>query len=110
MRGRAARRARVAEALAEVGLPGFENRDPATLSVGQRQRVALMRSLLAAPLALLLDEPFGKLDADIRADIRRFVFDHAARRDLPIVIVTHDPADAEAAGGRVLTLGRAERP
>lgn len=110
VRGRAARRARVAEALAEAGLAGFESRDPATLSGGQRQRVALMRSLLAAPEALLLDEPFSKLDAEMRADMRRFVFEHTARRGLPVVLVTHDPADAEAAGGRVLTLVGAEPP
>jgi putative thiamine transport system ATP-binding protein len=104
VRGRAARHARVAEALAEAGLAGFAARDPATLSGGQRQRVALMRSLLASPLALLLDEPFGKLDAELRDDMRRFVFDHAAKRALPVVLVTHDPADAEAAGGRTLLL------
>ena len=108
--GRANRRARVAEALAEAGLAGFEGRDPTTLSGGQRQRVALMRSLLAAPRALLLDEPFGKLDAELRADMRRFVFDHAARASLPVVTVTHDPADAQAAGCRILTLGGADVP
>ncbi len=110
VRGRAARRTRVAEALAEAGLVGFAGRDPATLSGGQRQRVALMRSLLSAPQALLLDEPFGKLDSELRAGMRRFVFDHAARASLPVVIVTHDPADAQAAGGRTLTLKGDERP
>jgi putative thiamine transport system ATP-binding protein len=103
VQGRAARRARVAEALAEAGLAGFADRDPATLSGGQRARVALMRSLVAGPKALLLDEPFGRLDVALRRDFRRFVFERAA--GLPVVLVTHDPADAEAAGGAILQLG-----
>jgi len=99
------RRAAVVAALEEAGLDGFAERDPASLSGGQRARVALMRSLVAAPKALLLDEPFGKLDVALRRDFRRFVFDHARRRALPVVLVTHDPADAEAAGGEVVILG-----
>ena len=102
--GRAARTAEVADALAEAGLAGFADRDPATLSGGQRARVALMRSLVAAPRALLLDEPFGKLDRNLRRDLRRFVLDAAVRRRLPILLVTHDPEDAEAAGGPVYRL------
>ena len=102
LRGRSARRARVAEALAEAGLAGYEDRDPATLSGGQRARVALMRSLVAEPKALLLDEPFGRLDAALRRDFRRFVFERAAA--LPVVLVTHDPADAQ---GAVVQLGAA---
>ena len=103
--GRAARRDAIARALAEAELVGFEDRDPATLSGGQRARVAVMRTLLAAPRALLLDEPFNKLDAQLRADFRRFVFEHARERALPVLLVTHDAADAEAAGGAVVTLG-----
>ena len=106
LRGREARRARVELALTEAGLRGFYARDPATLSGGQRARVALMRSLLAKPRALLLDEPFGKLDQALRHDFRRFVFDSAARRALPVLMATHDPADAEAADGPVLQIGR----
>jgi putative thiamine transport system ATP-binding protein len=105
IRGRAARRARIEAALADAELPGFAARDPATLSGGQRARVALMRSLLAEPRALLLDEPFGKLDAELRERIRRFVFDRARRLGLPVLMVTHDEADAASAGGRVLRLG-----
>jgi putative thiamine transport system ATP-binding protein len=103
VRGRAARRARVEAALREADLEGFADRDPATLSGGQRARVAVMRTLLAEPRALLLDEPFGRLDAALRDRFRRFVFTHA--RDLPTLLVTHDPADAQAAGGPVLRLG-----
>jgi putative thiamine transport system ATP-binding protein len=105
LRGRAARRAAVAAALAEAGLAGFEDRDPATLSGGQAARAALMRCLLARPRALMLDEPFGKLDAALRAQIRGFVFDHLRAEGLPALLVTHDPADAEAAGGRVVEIG-----
>jgi putative thiamine transport system ATP-binding protein len=105
LRPRAARRARVERALADAGLEGFAERDPATLSGGQRARVALMRTLLAEPRALLLDEPFGKLDTQLRDEIRRFVFDHARARGLPMLLVTHDEADARAAGGPVLRLG-----
>ena len=104
IRDKAERRGRVEAALAEAGLPGFADRDPATLSGGQRARVALMRTLLAEPRVLLLDEPFNKLDAQLRSDFRRFVFDHAAERGLPALLVTHDAADAEAAGGPVMQI------
>lgn len=104
IRGAAARRAAVERALAEAELAGFADRDPATLSGGQRSRVALMRTLIAEPRALLLDEPFGKLDTALRDRIRRFVFEHARRRALPVLLVTHDPADAAAAGGPVVAL------
>lgn len=105
MRGQARRRALVEEALAQAGLEGFADRDPTTLSGGQRARVALMRTLLSNPRALLLDEPFGKLDVALREEVRGFVMAHAKARGLPILLVTHDPADAEAAGGRVVSLG-----
>jgi putative thiamine transport system ATP-binding protein len=108
VRGRAARAARIDAALAEADLAGFAARDPATLSGGQRARVALLRTLLAEPRALLLDEPFSKLDAERRGDIRRFVFDDAAARGLPMLLVTHDGGDAAAAGGPVLRLGPAD--
>ncbi len=107
VRGRAARAARIAAALEEAGLAGFAPRDPATLSGGQRARVAVLRLLLAEPRALLLDEPFNKLDAAMRADFRRFVFEHAAAAGLPVLMVTHDATDAAAARGRVLTLSQA---
>lgn len=100
----AERRRAIERGLQEAELPGLGDRDPATLSGGQRARVALMRTLLAEPRALLLDEPFGRLDAALRDRIRSFVFEHARRRDLPVLLVTHDKADADAAGGPVVTL------
>jgi len=99
------RRARIEAALAEIGLAGYGARDPATLSGGERARVALMRMLLSEPRALLLDEPFSRLDAGLRGQIRRLVFDQARARGLPVLLVTHDAEDARAAGGRVVVLG-----
>lgn len=105
VKGRAARRHRVETSLAAAGLPGFAPRSPATLSGGQRARVALLRTLLAEPEAVLLDEPFGALDADRRAAFRDYVFTQTRARGLPVLLATHDEADAIAAGGRVVKLG-----
>jgi len=95
----------VERALEDADLGGLGGRDPATLSGGQRARVALMRTLLAEPAALLLDEPFSKLDVALRARFRAWVFDHARRRGLPTLLVTHDPADGAEADGPVIELG-----
>jgi len=102
--GRRRKRDTIDRALAEVGLPGYAMRDPATLSGGQRARVALLRTLLAEPRALLLDEAFSGLDADRRAQVRDLVFARARASALPVLMVTHDAADATAAGGRVIRL------
>ena len=104
VKGGSERRAAVEAALAQAGLQGFYDRDPATLSGGQRARAALMRALLAEPRALLLDEPFSKLDVTLRDDMRRFVFDHLRDRGIPALMVTHDEADAAAAAGPVIEL------
>ncbi|RVT87191.1 ATP-binding cassette domain-containing protein [Rhodobacteraceae bacterium CCMM004] len=105
LRGRAARRAAVDAALSEIGMAGFAARDPGSLSGGQKIRVALMRTLLSEPRALLLDEPFSSLDADLRAQMRTMVFARARARTLPVLMVTHDAEDAAAADGPVLRLG-----
>lgn len=94
-----------AEILADMDLVGFEARDPATLSGGQKARVALARVLVSRPRLLLLDEPFSKLDMGLRAQMRALVFERARRAGLPVILVTHDEADAEAAGGAVHRIG-----
>ena len=104
---RAERCAKVDAALAEAGLDGFGDRPPHTLSGGQRARVALMRALVAEPRAMLLDEPFNKLDAGLRQAMRDFVFRHIALRRIPCLMVTHDVADVPE-GGRVLLLRNGE--
>ncbi|MEM6942791.1 MAG: ATP-binding cassette domain-containing protein [Pseudomonadota bacterium] len=102
VRGRASRRARIEAALKAAELQDMADRDPATLSGGQRSRVALMRALLAEPRALLLDEPFSKLDTELRAQIRAFTFEKIRDARLPAILVTHDAEDATAAAGDVI--------
>jgi putative thiamine transport system ATP-binding protein len=102
--GKSEREAVVEEALARAGLEGFGKRDPATLSGGQRARVSLLRVLLSEPRALLLDEPFSKLDPELRSQFRQYVFNEARLRMLPVIMVTHDAEDRIAAGGRSFEL------
>ena len=90
-------------ALVRADLEGFETRAPHTLSGGQRARVSLMRALLSKPAAILLDEPFNKLDQALRQSIRDYVFSHIRAREIPALLVTHDVADAPP-GGRIITL------
>ena len=102
---------RVTELLALVQLPGMEDRYPSQLSGGQRQRVALARALAIEPRMLLLDEPFGALDAkvrkELRADLRR-IHDHAG---VTTVFVTHDQEEAFAVADLVAVMnqGRIEQ-
>ena len=100
------RRNKIADALSDVGLDGYEDRDPATLSGGQKARVALMRMLLSQPCALLLDEAFSRLDVALREQTRTLVFSRAKALSLPVLMVTHDHDDAEAAGGSIIDLGQ----
>lgn len=90
-------------ALQRAELEGFENRPPHTLSGGQRSRVALMRALLAKPAALMLDEPFSKLDRTLRAAVRDYTFAHIRARNVPALLVTHDAEDVPR-GGRVFEI------
>jgi putative thiamine transport system ATP-binding protein len=102
--GRRERRRIVEEALAEAGLGGLFDRAPGELSGGQRSRISLLRTILSEPRALLLDEPFSKLDVASRAAIRNFVFETARAKALPVLLVTHEPRDAEAADAEILML------
>ena len=101
---RAQRLKQICALLEPVGLGDLLHRDPATLSGGQQARVALMRVLAAEPKALLLDEPFSKLDPELRDSVRRFVFGLVRARSLPTLLVTHDNQDAQAAGGETVVL------
>jgi putative thiamine transport system ATP-binding protein len=98
------RQDRIRAALVDAGLEDFGARNPATLSGGQRARIACLRALLADPDALLLDEPFSKLDSQLRDRFRQFVFGHASAQKLPVLLVTHDPEDAEKAKGTTIHL------
>lgn len=90
---RTERAACVAQGLRDLEMSQFADADPATLSGGQRARVALMRALLAQPQALLLDEPFSRLDTALRERMRQFVFELVKRRQIPVLMVTHDMTD-----------------
>jgi thiamine transport system ATP-binding protein len=105
----AERRAEVARLLALVDLDGYADRDVTTLSGGQAQRVALARALAPRPALLLLDEPFGALDRELRDRLGAEV--RALLRDLgvPAVHVTHDPHEAALVADRVLHLVAGDR-
>jgi putative thiamine transport system ATP-binding protein len=102
------RRARAEAALERADLAGYGARRPASLSGGQRARVSLLRALLAEPRALLLDEPFSRLDAALRARFRDWVWHTLAGQGIATVLVTHDAADVPA-GSRVIELGAPRR-
>ncbi|MGB3834779.1 MAG: sulfate/molybdate ABC transporter ATP-binding protein [Mesorhizobium sp.] len=104
-------RRRASELLDLVQLSGLENRYPAQLSGGQRQRVALARAMAIEPKVLLLDEPFGALDAQVRRDLRRWLRDIHDATGHTTVFVTHDQEEALELADRVVVMsqGRIEQ-
>src|SRR5579862_1351325 len=107
MRARA-RRQRRAELLRLVALEGLDDRLPAQLSGGQQQRVAVARALAHKPEVLLLDEPFGALDAKIREELRRTIREVQRELGITTILVTHDQEEAFAMADRIgiMNLGR----
>jgi len=97
-------RARAEEALAEVHLAGHERAWPGTLSGGEAQRVALARALVRDPDLLLLDEPFGALDALTRINMHALLADLCRRHDPAVLFVTHDVDEAVLLADRVIVL------
>ena len=91
------------QGLVEIELDGFENRAPHTLSGGQRQRASLMRSLLAKPDCMVLDEPFSKLDQSLRGSIAQKTFEILKQYKIPTLLVTHHLDDAPM-NGRILQI------
>jgi len=100
MRARA-RRQRRAELLRLVSLEGLDDRLPAQLSGGQQQRVAVARALAHKPEVLLLDEPFGALDAKIREELRRTIREVQRELGISTMLVTHDQEEAFALADRI---------
>jgi NitT/TauT family transport system ATP-binding protein len=106
MRGMASaeRRQRAGELLRDVGLAGFEHHYPAQLSGGMQQRVELARALVQRPNLLLMDEPFGALDAQTRLDMQELLLEVWTSARPTIVFVTHDVDEALFLGDRVLVM------
>jgi len=97
-------RERVDELLGVVGLSGYAQRYPSQLSGGQRQRMALARALAIEPRVLLLDEPFGALDAKVRAELRRWLRRLHDEVHVTTVLVTHDQEEAMEVADRIVVL------
>ncbi|MBF6289770.1 ABC transporter ATP-binding protein [Nocardia cyriacigeorgica] len=104
------RRAAAERWIEEVGLTGFADYLPKSLSGGMRQRVQLARGLAGAPRAVMMDEPFGALDTQTRNTMQRLLIDTWRTHPTTVVFVTHDVDEALLLGDRVAVLGRAGQP
>jgi NitT/TauT family transport system ATP-binding protein len=107
---RAGRREQARRWIADVGLTGFDDYLPKSLSGGMRQRVQLARGLAGAPRAVLMDEPFGALDTQTRTSMQRLLIDTWRAHPTTVVFVTHDVDEALLIGDRIAVLGRAGEP
>lgn len=105
-----ARREQVSRWIDEIGLSGFDRHLPKNLSGGMRQRVQLARTLAGSPRAVLMDEPFGALDAQTRTDMQRLLIQTWKAHPTTAVFVTHDVDEALLIGDRIAVLGRAGAP
>jgi NitT/TauT family transport system ATP-binding protein len=105
-RGRSGRRAIALGALESVGLARFADRYPWQLSGGMQQRVAIARALACDPVLLLMDEPFGAVDAQTREDLEDLLLQVRAERHITTLLVTHDIDESVYTGDRVIVLTR----
>jgi NitT/TauT family transport system ATP-binding protein len=103
-RSRVARRKAALAALEAIGLADFAGRYPWQLSGGMQQRVAIARALAFDPVLLLMDEPFGSVDAQTREDLEDLVLRVRAERNITILLVTHDIDESVYVGDRVIVL------
>jgi len=104
--GKEETKARVTELIALVQLSGLEKRYPTQLSGGQRQRVAVARSLAPQPQVLLLDEPFGALDAKVRVELQQWITELHEKSHVTTLFVTHDQDEAMAIASDILVMNK----
>lgn len=97
-------RARAAEYLKHFDLEGFENRMPQNLSGGEKQRVALARTLITEPKLVLLDEPFSALDTDLRHRMAAWLRDQQKKLGFTAIMVTHDQQEAQTVSDNIVRM------
>ena len=102
-------RARAAEYLKHFDLEGFENRMPQNLSGGEKQRVALARTLITEPKLVLLDEPFSALDTDLRHRMAAWLRDQQKKIGFTAIMVTHDQQEAQTVSDNIVSLSGVNR-